>query len=171
MNSKKQSKIVTKTPPTSNKSAIVVDDHYWLDCAILEATKAQNLGEVPVGAVLVDDEQQLIARAFNTPIKHHNASAHAEIEVIKAAGHIRKNYRLPNTTLYVTLEPCVMCAGAIIQARIKRVVFAAYDLRAGACGSVFDLSNHPSLNHRFDIDFIERPDYIEQFKHFFRSRR
>lgn len=146
-------------------------DQYWLDKAIEAAQQAQENNEVPVGAVLVSADNQLIAIAHNQPISTHNATAHAEIEVLKKAGQARQNYRLPDTTLYVTLEPCPMCAGAIVHARVGRVVFAAKDFRAGACGTVFNLHDNAKLNHRFAADFIEREDYIQQLKGFFKQRR
>ncbi len=147
------------------------NDEKWLSLAIGAAREAEVIGEVPVGAVLVDEHNQQIASAHNQPISTHNATAHAEIEVLKKAGQVMENYRLPNTTLYVTLEPCPMCAGAIIHARVGRVVFAARDFRTGACGTVFDLHNSSDLNHRFQADFVEREDYIELLKDFFKSRR
>lgn len=146
-------------------------DQMGLALAIDEARKAQALGEVPVGAVLADADGQVIARAYNQPIHSHNASAHAEIEVLKKAGQIVGNYRLPKTTLYVTLEPCAMCAGAMIHARIARVVFGAKDFRAGACGTIFNLHDNAALNHRFIADFIECPGYISMLKAFFKARR
>ncbi len=147
------------------------DDNHFLNLAIEEAKKAAALGEVPVGAVLVAADGQLIASAHNVPISSHNATAHAEIEVLKKAGQKMNNYRLPDTTLYVTLEPCPMCAGALVHARIKRVVFAAKDFRSGACGTVLDLHQHPALNHRFAADFIENSEYIALLKAFFKARR
>lgn len=146
-------------------------DQQWLTQAIAEAEKAEQLGEVPVGAVLVNEAGERIASAHNQPISTHNATAHAEIELLKRAGEVVGNYRLPNTTLYVTLEPCPMCAGAIIHARVSRVVFAAKDFRTGACGTVFDLHDSDKLNHRFQADFVERLDYIAQLKAFFKARR
>ncbi len=146
-------------------------DNQWLDLAVEQAKQAQALGEVPVGAVLVDAQGEFIAKAHNQPITTHNAAAHAEIEVLKKAGQVMQNYRLPNSTLYVTLEPCPMCAGAMIHARVSRVVFAAKDFRTGACGTIFSLHNHQALNHRFDSEFIERQDYIELLKAFFQARR
>lgn len=148
-----------------------LDDSHWLALAIAEADKAEALGEVPVGAVLVSDQGILIASAHNRPISTHNASAHAEIEVLKKAGQALGNYRLPNTTLYVTLEPCPMCAGALVHARVARVVFAAQDFRTGACGTVMSLHDSEALNHRFQADFQENSDYIAQLRAFFRARR
>lgn len=148
-----------------------LDDSYWLDQAIHEAEKAEELGEVPVGAVLVSPENTLIAAAHNCPISTHNVTAHAEIEVLQRAGQVMGNYRLPKTTLYVTLEPCPMCAGALVHARVARVVFAARDFRTGSCGTVLDLHDNDSLNHRFQANFIENVDYIARLKAFFRARR
>lgn len=150
---------------------MIKKDNDWLGIAIEEAKKAEIFGEVPVGAVLINHEGEMLAKSHNQPISTHNATAHAEIEVIKQAGRNLGNYRLPNTTLYVTLEPCPMCAGAIIHARVQRVVFAAKDFRSGACGTVFSLHNSTELNHRFQADFIERLDYIAQLKAFFKNRR
>lgn len=146
-------------------------DHQWLNLAFAEAKRAEAAGEVPVGAVLVSAENKLITSGHNQPISTHNATAHAEIEVLKKAGAIRQNYRLPDTTLYVTLEPCPMCTGALIHARVKRVVFATRDFRSGACGTVFDLHANKSLNHRLMVDFIEREDAIALLKAFFQARR
>ena len=119
--------------------------------ALDSAQEAYGLGEVPVGAVLVDSDGAIVARAANTPIASHDATAHAEIVVLRAAGQALGNYRLPGCTLYVTLEPCAMCVGALVHARVDRVVFAATDPKTGACGSVFDLAASPRLNHRFTV--------------------
>ena len=126
-------------------------DHRWMQMAIELARQARRLGEVPVGAVIVKDGEA-IARGRNQPISSTDPSAHAEIVAIRRACETLGNYRIPGTTLYVSLEPCPMCAGAIVQARIQRVVFAAPDPRAGSAGSVFNLLDHPSLNHRCEVD-------------------
>lgn len=123
---------------------------YWIDQALAKANLAQESGEVPVGAVLIKNNQ-IVSTGFNQPIQNSDPSAHAEIQAIRAACNKLNNYRLPNTVLYVTLEPCAMCAGAIIQARIPLVVFGAFDPRAGACGSIANLLNHPKLNHRSTV--------------------
>lgn len=115
--------------------------------AIELARVAQEQGEVPVGAVLVRDDV-LLAEGYNRPIMACDPTAHAEIVALRAAATVAGNYRLPGSTLYVTLEPCAMCAGAIIQARVQRVVFGARDPRAGAAGSVFQIFGEPRLNHR-----------------------
>jgi tRNA(adenine34) deaminase len=118
----------------------------WMSQALALAHKAEAQGEVPVGAIVVY-EQQLIGQGWNQPIASHDPSAHAEMVAIRDAAKAVGNYRLLNATLYVTLEPCAMCAGAIIHARIKQVVFGAFDPKAGAAGSVFDLLGTRKLNH------------------------
>lgn len=122
-------------------------DTFWMQKALVMADKAQQLGEVPVGAVLVDANNDMLAQGFNQPIQNHDPSAHAEIQAIRLAGEKLQNYRLIDTTLYVTLEPCAMCAAAIVHARIKRVVFAADDLKTGAAGSFMNYFSMPGLNH------------------------
>ncbi|WPL16688.1 tRNA-specific adenosine deaminase [Thiorhodovibrio winogradskyi] len=114
------------------------DDEHWMRHALALAKRAAEEGEVPVGAVLVLDNT-LVGEGWNQPVARHDPSAHAEILALRAAGTRLGNYRLPGSRLYVTLEPCVMCAGAIIHARVERVIFGAPDPKAGACGSVFDL--------------------------------
>lgn len=114
------------------------DDRRWMEYALGLAHQAEALGEVPVGAVVVS-RGEIIGEGFNRPIAGHDPTAHAEIQAIRDAGRKTANYRLVDATLYVTLEPCVMCAGAIVHARIDRVVYGAADPKGGACGSVFDL--------------------------------
>ena len=116
------------------------EDDKWMQIAIQEAIKAKNEGEVPVGAVLVKNEK-LIAKAHNQPILKNDASAHAEIQLLRIAGQKTKNYRLNNTTIYVTLEPCIMCLGGIMNARIAKIVYGAHDFKIGACGSCKNLAN------------------------------
>lgn len=125
-------------------------DQAWMTYALMLAQQAEQAGEVPVGAVLVQDDE-MIGEGWNCPIGTNDPTAHAEIQAIRAAGQYRRNYRLVGTTLYVTLEPCIMCAGAIIQARIKRVVFGAFDPKAGAAGSVLSVLSGEGLNHRAEI--------------------
>lgn len=126
------------------------NDKAWMALALKEAEKAQALGEVPVGAVLVKDNQ-LIAAGHNKPILDHDPSAHAEMVVLRQAGQSLGNYRLNETTLYVTLEPCHMCAGLLVHARIQRLVFGALDPKAGAIQSVNQLLSHPSMNHKIQV--------------------
>ncbi|MPV86663.1 tRNA adenosine(34) deaminase TadA [Ostreibacterium oceani] len=146
-------------------------DAYWMDIAIKMAEKAQNAGEVPVGAVLVSADNECISVAANGCIGLHDPTAHAEVLALRQAGQKLGNYRLPGTTLYVTLEPCPMCTGALVHARVARLVFAAKDLRTGACGSVFELHQHPSLNHKIEAVFAENSAYIAMLKAFFKARR
>ncbi len=139
--------------------------------ALTLAREAEQAGEVPVGAVLVLDGQ-IVASARNSPIEARDPTAHAEILVLRAAGQAVGNYRLPGATLYVTLEPCSMCAGAMVHARIERLVYGAPDPRAGAAGTVFDLLQSPELNHRVQVTGgvleSESRDLLQQF---FRARR
>jgi tRNA(adenine34) deaminase len=107
--------------------------------------------EVPVGAVIVDSEGRVIASASNAPIASHDPTAHAEILALRNAGRALGNYRLPGCVLYATLEPCAMCVGALVHARVARIVYGAPDPKAGACGSVLDLTAHPALNHRIEV--------------------
>jgi tRNA(adenine34) deaminase len=124
-----------------------------IDCmrlALDEAVRAEALGEVPVGAVLMRGDE-VIAAGANRPIAANDPTAHAEIEALRGGGRALGSYRLTDTTLYVTLEPCVMCAAAIVHARVTRVVFGAWDPRAGAAGSLIDVFALPALNHRVDV--------------------
>jgi tRNA(adenine34) deaminase len=124
------------------------EDH--LRAAIAEARAAEMDGEVPVGAVIVYDNE-IIAHGQNRVLRDHDPTAHAEIVALRQAGLALSNYRLNDCTLYVTLEPCAMCAGAILHARIARLVYAAPDPKAGACGSVLAIMNHPQLNHKVEV--------------------
>lgn len=127
------------------------DDAAWMRQALTQAEAAEALDEVPVGAVLVSESGELLAVGHNRTISHSDPCAHAEIEALRAAGKALGNYRLLGTTLYVTLEPCAMCAMALVHARVKRVVYAAADPKTGACGSVFDLIADPRHNHRIEV--------------------
>ncbi|NNM58678.1 MAG: tRNA adenosine(34) deaminase TadA [Legionellales bacterium] len=129
----------------------VLDDSVFMAEALALAKYAQEQGEIPVGAVIVY-QGEIIARGWNQPILRHDPTAHAEIMAIREAGEKLGNYRLVDTTLYVTLEPCSMCAGAMVHARIKRLVYGASDPRTGAAGSVFNLADSPLLNHRLSIE-------------------
>jgi len=146
-------------------------DERWMALAIEQAKKAEGLIEVPVGAVLVQDDK-LITQAHNQPISTNDPTAHAEIELLRSAGKKLNNYRLPNTTLYVTLEPCTMCLGAIIHARIARVVFGAYDEKTGVCGSCIDLSTSEWFNHSIEIKGGVLADECKNLlQQFFKKRR
>lgn len=122
----------------------------FMRLALERASEARAAGEVPVGAVLVSADR-VIAEGANRPIESHDPTAHAEIEALRSAGRTLRSYRLTDTTLYVTLEPCAMCAMAIVHARVRRLVFGAWDPRAGAAGSITDIFALPGLNHRVDV--------------------
>ncbi len=126
------------------------DDAAFMRLALAQAQFAWDLGEVPVGAVVVKDGM-VIATGYNQPIGRHDPTAHAEIVALRAAAVALGNYRLPGCALYVTLEPCVMCSGAMMHARLARVVYGAGDPKTGACGSVLDLFALPSLNHHAEV--------------------
>lgn len=119
--------------------------------AFAEAEVAASVGEVPVGAVVVSNGE-ILGRGLNRPIQDSDPTAHAEIMALRAAATAVNNYRLPGTTVYVTLEPCTMCMGAMLHARVARVVFGAYDEKSGAAGSVLDLSNNRKLNHQLEVN-------------------
>lgn len=146
-------------------------DERWMRHALMLADRAAAEGEVPVGAVLVQDEQ-ILAEGWNRPIASHDPGAHAEMLALRAGGLAVGNYRLPGATLYVTLEPCVMCAGAILHARLSRLVFGAWDAKAGAVRSVYDVIAAPRLNHRLDwVGGVLEEQASEQLRGFFRARR
>ena len=133
-----------------SKEAPAQSDSDWMRLAFAEANLAAQAGEVPVGAVIVK-RGQLVGSGRNSPISLHDPCAHAEIAAIRAAGQYLGNYRLTECELFVTLEPCAMCAGAIQHARIQRLVFGASDAKTGACGSVVDLFGEPKLNHHTQV--------------------
>ena len=128
----------------------MTNDEKWMNLAIKQAIKAEKDGEVPIGAVLVKDGH-LIATAHNQSITKSDASAHAEIQLLRKAGGKLQNYRLNGSTLYVTLEPCAMCFGAMVHARIERIVYGACDPKTGVCGSCDDLTNVDYFKHKIDI--------------------
>jgi tRNA(adenine34) deaminase len=143
----------------------------WMQQALALAEKAERMGEVPVGALVVQ-EGRVLGAGFNTVIADSDPTAHAEIVAVRAASRQTGNYRLPGATLYVTLEPCSMCAGAIVNARIARVVYGARDPRAGAHRSVFHILDHPELNHRCQVSSgILSEECGDILKAFFRKRR
>ncbi len=146
-------------------------DSYWMQRAIRFAHRALRCGEIPVGAVLVQGDR-LIAGGWNRSIQQHDPTAHAEIMALRRAGKVLQNYRLVGTTLYVTLEPCSMCAGALFHSRISRVVFGASDPKTGALGSWFDLPGQPGLNHRLIVTGgVLAPECGALLSDFFRLRR
>ena len=149
-----------------------MSDETFMQHALQLALRAWEEGEVPVGALLVRDGE-VIGEGWNRPIGNHDPTAHAEIQALRAAGNAMGNYRLPGTTLYVTLEPCAMCAGAIVHARVARVVFGATDPRAGAAGSVFDLlpSNSRFNHHTICEGGVLATEAGQMLREFFRERR
>lgn len=149
----------------------ILTDESWMRYAIRLAQRAENAGEVPVGAVLVKNDK-VIAEGWNQMIELHDSTAHAEIMAIRSAGKALKNYRLIETTLYVTLEPCVMCMGAIVQARIQRLVFGAFDEKRGCVCHALNLANAPFLNHHIAWqDGILEETCSQLLKDFFALRR
>lgn len=146
-------------------------DEHWMLYALELADKAEQAGEIPVGAVLVKDDQ-VIGEGWNMSICQHDPSAHAEMLAIRQAAEHIKNYRLLDTTLYVTLEPCAMCAGLLVHARVKRLVFGALDAKTGAAGSVTDLVRHPVLNHQLEVTAgVLAAQCADKLSSFFRRRR
>lgn len=146
-------------------------DRHWIQHALELARHAEAAGEVPVGSVIVRDGQ-VLGEGWNAPISLHDPTAHAEIAALRAAAAREGNYRLTGATLYVTLEPCCMCAGAIIHARIGRVVFGAADPRTGAAGSVFEILGTDRLNHRVEVrGGVLEAECGESLRAFFRARR
>jgi len=147
------------------------NDEKWMRIAIEEANLAMDKNEVPVGAVLVKNDK-LIAQAHNKPITKNDPTAHAEIQLLRKAGEQQKNYRLPESTLYVTLEPCTMCFGAMVHARIDRIVYGASDPKTGVCGSRMNLNEENFFNHKISITSgILEKESSELLKLFFKSRR
>ncbi len=149
----------------------MMDDRQAMEAALAQARLAAEGGEVPIGAVVVY-QGMIIAHAQNCVIRHVDPTAHAEIIAMRTAAKALSNYRLCGCTLYVTLEPCAMCAGAMIHARIDRLVYAAPDPKAGACGSVLAVLNHPQLNHQMEVEQgILADESAELLRSFFRERR
>jgi tRNA(adenine34) deaminase len=147
------------------------EDEKWMDIALEQARKAMENDEVPVGAILVKNDL-IIAQAHNQPISTNDATAHAEIQLLRAAGKKLKNYRLINTTLYVTLEPCLMCFGAIMHARIERVVYGAQNPQTGASNLLTDIGNIEKFNHKINITSgVLEDDCIDLLQSFFKNKR
>jgi tRNA(adenine34) deaminase len=145
-------------------------DEPFMEFALAEAKKAEAAGEVPVGAVIVTDGV-VIARGFNQPIGLNDPTAHAEITVLREACHQLGNYRLSNATMYCTVEPCMMCAGAMIHARLARLVFGTPDPKVGSAGSIYNVLTDPRLNHRVEVVSGIREDECAGLLRDFFSRR
>ena len=148
------------------------DDDHYMRLALDQARAAEAAGEVPVGAIIVSSSGEVIGAGNNQVLRTNDPTAHAEIVALRAAGHALNNYRLLGCTLFCTLEPCAMCAGAILHARIQRLVFAAHDPKAGACGSVLSVMNHPALNHSAEVtEGVLAEECSSMLTKFFRARR
>lgn len=146
-------------------------DEYWMRYALQLAQRAREQGEVPVGAVLVQGDK-VIGEGWNRPIGQSDPTAHAEIMALRQGGKVLDNYRLLDTTLYVTLEPCVMCAGAMVHSRITRLVYGAKDIKTGAAGSLLDVLGHPGMNHQIEIACgVLAEECAGMLSDFFRMRR
>ena len=149
-----------------------MNDETFLRAALEQAQLAADAGEVPVGAVIVGPDGDVLARGQNRVLRDSDPTAHAEMVALRAAGRALGNYRLEGCTLYVTLEPCAMCAGAMIHARIARLVYGAADPKAGAAGSVLSVLNHPQLNHQIQVTSGALAEECgEMLRQFFRQRR
>jgi tRNA(adenine34) deaminase len=148
-----------------------IDDERWMEEALRLAAQAELAGEVPVGAVVVCDGK-IVGRGWNQVISTNDPTAHAEIAALRQAGAALGNYRLSQCELYVTLEPCAMCAGAMVHARLARLVYGAVDPKAGAAGSVLQIAQHAKLNHQVEITpGVLAGRCMEQLQNFFRQRR
>jgi len=157
--------------PTVRRREKLAEDERFMRMALREAARGAAEGEVPVGAVVVA-EGHVLARAHNQPVHLNDPSAHAEILALRRAARKLANYRLVGCDLYVTIEPCMMCAGAIVQARLRRVTFGARDPKAGACGSALRIIRHPTLNHRVELaGGVLAADCAAVIQEFFRKRR
>jgi tRNA(adenine34) deaminase len=147
------------------------DDDHWMGLALDEAARAAQGGEVPIGAVVILDGR-LLASGHNTPIAGHDPTAHAEIVALRAAARAVGNYRLTGATLYATIEPCVMCCGAALHARIARLVYGAADAKAGAVRSVYRLLDDARLNHHVEVTAgVRAPECGARLSEFFRAKR
>ena len=151
---------------------IVLDDNAAMRCAIEQAVLAHEAGEVPVGAVVLDADRRVIATGFNRTLTDHDPSGHAEIVALRMAAKSKANHRLPGASLFVTLEPCAMCIGAMLHARLDRVVYGAADPKTGACGGVLNLHDNRQLNHQTTVTGgVLAEECGELLRQFFRERR
>ena len=156
---------------TNDQQAMTSSDELWMEEALRSAQRALEAGEVPVGAVVVSGGQ-IVGRGWNRNIADHDPSAHAEILALREAGAAVANHRLGDCELFVTIEPCAMCAGALVQARIKRLIYGADDPKAGAVHSVIQVANHPQLNHQMEVrGGVLAGRCAEMVQAFFKSRR
>jgi tRNA(adenine34) deaminase len=147
-------------------------DRYYMGLALEQARIGMAAGEVPVGAVLAGERGEILARTHNQPIGLHDPTAHAEILALREGARLRGNYRLPGLSLYVTMEPCIMCLGALIQARLRKLIFGASDPKSGACISLYRLPEDARLNHRLEVlGGIRGGECRELVQEFFKARR
>lgn len=153
-------------------NALRQDDEFWMKMALKLAEKAARADEVPVGAVLIDSQGQKVSEGHNLREQLQTSIGHAEILTLHRASKLKKSWRLLDMTLYVTLEPCLMCAGALLQSRIKKVVFGAYDPKGGALGSLYNVAQDKRLNHQIEVigGFMEK-ECSQLLKNFFKSKR
>jgi tRNA(adenine34) deaminase len=148
-----------------------IADEFWMEEALREAQRAEAAGEVPVGAIVIH-KARVIGRGSNRNLLDHDPTAHAEIVALREAGRALRNHRLIGCELYVTIEPCAMCAGAMIHARLGRVIYGAPDVKAGAVSSVLQVLNHPQLNHQMEVTSgVLAGRCMDVLQSFFRSRR
>lgn len=155
----------------SRDSAWLPDDLTWMEVALAEARMAADAGEVPVGALVINNGE-IIGRAGNRNLRDHDPTAHAEIVALRQAAKHLGNHRLTGSVLYATIEPCAMCAGAMVHARISRLVYGARDMKAGAAGSILEVINHPRLNHKMEVvSGVLEDRCSEILQEFFRRKR
>jgi tRNA(adenine34) deaminase len=146
-------------------------DEAWMTEALAEAVLAEEKDEIPIGAVIVLNDL-ILGRGHNRPISQHDPTAHAEMIALRDTARTLNNYRLPGTTLYVTVEPCLMCMGALLHARVSRLVFGCYDPKTGAAGSLYNVANDPRLNHQLEVTAGVRAEESREFlQRFFRRKR
>ncbi len=157
--------------PQNADSKLLHDDSHWMELALEQAHIAVAEGEVPVGALVIKDGQ-IVGRGHNRNLQQNDPTAHAEVMAMREAASKLGNHRLPGCTLYATIEPCAMCAGAMVHARLSRLVFGAFDPKAGAAGSVLEVLNHPRLNHKLEITpGVLAEECSAILKRFFAERR
>ncbi len=160
------------TLPDSALSGVEPQDHFFMQMALAEAERAREMGEVPVGAIVVDPGGEIIGRGCNQSIASRDPTAHAEIVALRQAAQSLGNYRLPGCVMYVTIEPCIMCLGALLQARIRRLVFGAADPKGGACVSLYRLPEDERLNHHIEVvGGVAETECRTLLQDFFRERR
>ncbi|MGC8736620.1 MAG: tRNA adenosine(34) deaminase TadA [Dissulfurimicrobium sp.] len=164
--------MISKTPPQSDPDLKQLDHQAFMELALALAGESAERGEVPIGAILVNGRGEILARARNMVIELCDPTAHAEILALRGGAEKTGNYRIANATLYVTIEPCPMCAGAMVLARIDRLVFGARDAKSGACASLYNIVQDKRLNHRIEvIEGILEGRCREMIQGFFRARR